>query len=145
MKTSTLSLLCLAGLLAACSSAPERTYVRDPLDRYDRYAGPPIDRFAYRGSLDGWRAVDRDRVVVWTTPDDAYLLTVERDCQDLTQVSRLRLTSSREDFDRTYDYMVIGGDRCRITDIRHVDYAEMRHDAGDYRRDDDYRRDRYHH
>src|SRR6202008_2744841 len=107
-RLRTAGILCLATLLGACSTTPERTYERDPLDRYDRYAGPPIDRFAYRGTLDGWRAVDRDRVIVWTTPDDAYLLTVDSDCHDLTKVNRLRLTSSCGDFDRTYDYMVIG-------------------------------------
>jgi hypothetical protein len=132
------AIACIAALLGACSTTPARTYERDPLDRYDRYAGPPIDHFAYRGTLDGWRAVDRDRVIVWTTPDDAYLLTVDRDCHDLTTVDRLRLTASRENFDRAYDYIVIGADRCRIRDIRHVDYAAMRQDAGedDYRRSD---------
>jgi len=134
-RVRTVGIICLAALLGACSMTPERTYERDPLDRYDHYAGPPIERFAYRGTLDGWRAVDRDRVIVWTTRDDAYLLTVDSDCHDLTRVSRLRLTSSRDSFDREYDYMVIAGDRCRIRDIRHVDYGEMRHDAGvdDYR------------
>jgi len=139
------AITCCATLLGACSTTATRSYERDPLDRYDRYAGPPIDHFAYRGTLDGWRAVDRDRVIVWTTPDDAYLLTVDSDCHDLTKVNRLRLTSSHDNFERAYDYMVIGVDRCGIRDIRHVDYAAMKHDAGghDYRsevrRSDDYR------
>jgi hypothetical protein len=133
-----LPLICVVG---ACSSSPERTYQRDPLDRYDHYAGPSIDSFAYRGSLDGWRVVDSDRVVVWTTHDDAYLLTAERDCTDFAKASNLKLSSSHDSVSRGYDYIIARDKRCRITDIHHVDYATMRRDAGEPRRDDDHRRD----
>jgi Family of unknown function (DUF6491) len=125
---STVLLPCLA-LLSACGSNPGRGYERDPLDRYDHYAGPSIDRFEYRGRLDGWRSVGENRLVVWTSADDAYLLTVEPECRGLATTNRIDLSSSSHNVNRGSDSVVVNRERCRITDIHHVNYAKMKHDS----------------
>jgi Family of unknown function (DUF6491) len=115
-------------LLAACSGIARRQDEQSQLDRYMRYAGAPIDHFTYLGRYDSWQALSRNQLVVWTSLNDAYLLTVADFCNDLQFAQRIGLSSTGGTVSRleaiTYDHQ-----RCPINEIRPVDYRQMRRDT----------------
>jgi len=97
------------------------------LARYMDYAGEPVDSFSYLGRFDGWRSLGRDRVVVWTGVNDAYLLTVQQPCQDLQFAQRIGVTSTGSTVSRGFDSVKVGNNQtCRITEIRPVNYKDLK-------------------
>jgi hypothetical protein len=124
MSHRNLWLFASIGLLAACASNSQRNTSGD----YARYAGPPIDSFTYMGGISGWNLVDRDHLVVWTGVNDAYLLTVDQPCGDLAFTQRIGLSSTTHSVTRGFDSVILQRDRCRISEIRRVDYAQMKAD-----------------
>jgi len=52
-------------------------------DRYNAYAGEPIDHFTWLGRYDGWEPIGRYELVVFTGVNDAYLLKVMPPCENL--------------------------------------------------------------
>ena len=65
----------VVAMLAGCAGGPPRVEHSETLDRYLDYAGEPIDR-ATSFRLDSWELVGRDRIVLWTGVNEAYLVTV---------------------------------------------------------------------
>jgi hypothetical protein len=114
-------------LLLACSGIARRQDDQSQFDRNMRYAGAPIDHFTYLGRYDSW-LLSRNQLLVWTSPNDAYLLTVADFCNDLQFVQRIGLSSTGGSVSRleaiTFDHQ-----RCPINEIRPVDYRQMRRDA----------------
>ncbi len=119
--------LLLAVGIAACSGFPKREDDRATLQRYLDFAGEPVAQFTYLGRLDGWRPLGRDRLVVWTGLNDAYLLTVASPCLDLGFATRIGVTSTGSAVSRGFDSILLPrGERCRILEIRPVDYRQVR-------------------
>jgi hypothetical protein len=130
-------------LLGAGSSPPPglpgapapKTSLEQALERYSAYAGPPIDQFSWLGRFYSWEPLGRDRLVVFTTPGDAYLLKVWPPC-DLRFVSNaIGLTSTSHTVYARLDSVTVnsagtgpGPLRCPIDEIRKVDYKRMRAD-----------------
>ena len=81
----------VAALLAGCSAGMARTHQLEVL-RYVDYAGAPVERFN-TFQLDGWDAVARNQLVVWTGVNEAYLLTVWDSCSDLQFAKRVGVSS----------------------------------------------------
>jgi hypothetical protein len=97
------------------------------LARYMDHAGEPVDSFSYLGRFDSWRSLGRDKVVVWTGVNTAYLLTVQEPCQDLQFANRIGLTSTGSTVSRGFDSVRVGNDQtCRITEIRPVNYKDLK-------------------
>ena len=115
-------------LLSACSGIARRQDGQPQLDRYLRYAGAPIDRFTYLGRYDSWQGLSRNQLVVWTSMNDAYLLTVADICTGLQFAQRIGISSTGGTVSRleavTFDHQ-----SCPISEIRPVDYRKMRQDA----------------
>ena len=67
---------CAAGGAAGGStSAPSGTPAQQAaLARYLAYAGPPVDYFTWLGQFYSWEPLGKDTLVVFTVPDEAYLL-----------------------------------------------------------------------
>ena len=76
--------------LAACASSLPRVIEESATERYQNYAGQPVDRFT-AFNITGWTALSRDKLVIWTGVNDAWLLTVWSNCQDLQFAERIRL------------------------------------------------------
>jgi hypothetical protein len=117
------------GLLGACAGGiPMREDSEVVRDRYNAYAGEPIDRFSWLGRFDGWESVGRYELVVFTGVNDAYLLRVAPPCDNLQFAQRIGLTSTGSTVYSRLDAVTSGGWRCPIEEIRKVDYRRMRAD-----------------
>jgi hypothetical protein len=118
-------------VLAACASGSAVQQRHEAARaRYLAYAGPPIDQFTWLGRYDGWQALSRDELVVFTNVNDAYYLKVWPSCQDLTFVSeRIGLTSTMNTVYKNTDSVKTGKWSCPITEIRKIDYRRLKEDA----------------
>ncbi|HET9388236.1 MAG TPA: DUF6491 family protein [Steroidobacteraceae bacterium] len=123
-----LLLAALTATLAACSGIPRQQRDQEQLERYLQYSGPPVDRITYLGHYYGWQSLSQTQLVVWTTPNDAYLLTVVPPCTDLPFVQRIGLTSTARTVSVRFDSVLVRHWRCQISEIRPIDYSRMRKD-----------------
>ena len=129
MKTLPLSLAAvLALLLAACAGTAQRAKDQELPQQYLKYAGAPVDHFNYLGRYDDWRALSDTQLAVWTSPSNAYLLTVREPCIQLQFTQRIGLTSTGGTVSNRLDSVLVDRDRCQITEIRPIDYKKMRAD-----------------
>jgi|SRR5829696_10165827 len=127
MKLRNWVILAAVAALTACAAMKNRETDVQTLARYMDYAGEPVDSFSYLGRFDGWRSLGRDRVVVWTGVNDAYLLTVQQPCQDLQFAQRIGVTSTGSTVSRGFDSVKVGNNQtCRITEIRPVNYKDLK-------------------
>jgi len=127
MSAAAGTMLALAGLLlAGCNTPPNRT---DAVARgnFLKYAGPPVESFTYLGHYNGFRTLGGRDVVVWTTVNDAWLITVMEPCPNLPYANGLGLTSANgATVTRSVDWVKFDHGRCRIETLRHVDYLAMK-------------------
>ncbi|HEY4212029.1 MAG TPA: DUF6491 family protein [Steroidobacteraceae bacterium] len=125
----TTSVLTFLALLSACADIPLSHREEAERARYLQYAGAPIDEFTYLGRYDSWTALSKDEVVVWTTINNAYLITVAQPCTDIMFVQRIGLTSTLHTVSKRFDFVKVHGQNCFIKEIRPVDYLKMKQDA----------------
>ncbi len=115
------------GLLAmvGVAHADTRATQRANLDKYTPYLEAPVDDFTF-WTLYKWQLVGPQKVVVWTTVKDAYLLTVETPCPRLEWANGIGVTSQQaHQVSRRFDYVTMANDRCRIEKIEPIDTARM--------------------
>jgi hypothetical protein len=104
------------------------------LARYSSYAGPPVPSFTWLGHFDSWEALGKDRLVVYTTPSDAYLLKVAPPCDLRFVIYRVGLTSTASTVSSGLDSVVVDNAaagapwQCPIEEIRQVDVRRMKAD-----------------
>ncbi|WP_300621547.1 DUF6491 family protein [Dokdonella sp.] len=119
--------LVLAALVAVVGEARADTpeTQKKHLDEYTPYLMAPVDEFRF-WSLYKWQLVGPDKIVVWSTIKDAYLLTVEEPCTQLQWTKSIGVTSqASHKVLRRMDAVIAGNDRCRIVQIQPIDYARM--------------------
>jgi len=117
-------LIALFALLLATTASAQTAETQDKaLSAYLPYAGEPIDRFRF-WDLQRWELVGDYKVVVWPRLNEAYLLTVDAPCQDLRWAQTIGLTSTANSVSRRFDSVVVGKDKCRINEIRPIDYRK---------------------
>jgi len=121
-------------LLAACASGiPHHQDEQQVRDRYAAYAGPPVKSFTWLGRYDGWEALGKDELVLFTNPSEAYLLKVWPPCDLRFVVNRIGLTTTGSTVYSGLDSVIVdsappGRWRCPISEIRPIDYKRMRAD-----------------
>lgn len=118
VKSASTSLAAAAALLAGCATGPK-------LD-YTDYAGEPVKSF-YMSNFDGWSAVSKDQVVLWTGFNKAYLVKVTGYCPDLQFANAIAVTSTGNTVDK-FEKVIVGRDRCFINEIRPLDTKQMKED-----------------
>jgi Family of unknown function (DUF6491) len=123
-----LVLLAAALIAAACSGIPRRERDQETLDRYLRYAGPPIDHITYLGHYDNWQTVAPHQLVLFTNINDAYLMTVQSPCENLQFAQRIGITQTASTISSRFDAVLVKGWRCPISEIRPIDYLRLRKD-----------------
>jgi len=129
-------LVALLGLsmLAACAGVRQRDGEPTDRERYLHYAGEPISSFSTIGRIDGWRPLGRNQLVVWTRMNDAYLLTVFPTCQELEFALSIALVSRVDGtVSSGFDHVQVGRDRCRIQEIRPINYRLMKQEERELR------------
>ena len=122
--------LFMGGLLAAgVAHADTRATQQKNLEKYTPYLQAPVDDFTF-WSLYKWQLVGPEKVVVWSTLKNAYLLTVEKPCTQLEWANGIGLTSVQShQVTRRLDSVTAGDNSCRITKIQPIDLARMNKDA----------------
>lgn len=126
----TLTAIILAGALAsACATTGggiERTKGEQLLDKYEPYLGEPVRSFTALRK-DSWQPISRTQLVLWTTINEAYLLTVMNNCPDLPFAQTVGITSTTSQI-TTLDSVIVRRDRCPITQIQPIDVRRMKAD-----------------
>jgi hypothetical protein len=117
--TGSLLAVATAVLLTACASN------RVKLD-YSDYAGEPVRSF-YMHDFNGWNAVSKDQVVVYSGMNKAYLLSLTGYCPDLQFAHTIAVTSTANTVDK-FEKVIVGRDRCLIKEIRPIDVKQMKAD-----------------
>jgi uncharacterized protein DUF6491 len=131
MKTKLAVLTALAVLSIANAGAQTRKTQQENLDRFEKYAGAPVDQFEF-WSLYKWQLVGPEKVVIWPTINDAYLVTVESPCPGLEWAKSIGVTSKQSHMVSTrFDFVTYGKGRCEISEIRPIDYKRMIADGPD--------------
>lgn len=95
-------------------------------DRYVQYAGAPIDKFT-NFNINGWTPISRDQLVVWNGVNEAYLIKVWDNCQDLQFAQRIGITSTTNQVSK-FEKVLVGRDQCPISEIRPIDVKQMKAD-----------------
>jgi Family of unknown function (DUF6491) len=126
----TLTAIILAAFLAsACATTGgglERSKGEKLYSRYEPYLGEPVHSFTAL-QHDSWQPISRTQLVLWTTFDDAYLLTVTGNCYDLPFAQTVGVTSTASAIS-TLDSVIVRGNRCPITQIQPIDVERMKAD-----------------
>jgi hypothetical protein len=118
------ALLCLAAT-AGSAVADTRATQQANLEKYTPYLQAPVDSFAF-WTLHKWQLVGPEKVVVWSTINDAYLVTVEKPCAGLEWARGIGLSSKQSrQVSRRMDFVTVGHDQCRIQEIRPIDTRRM--------------------
>jgi hypothetical protein len=124
MKTSLVATVIAAALLAGCASTLAK--MNAPKLDYNEYAGEPVKSF-YMGNFDGWSAVSKDQLVVWSGLNKAYLIKITGYCPDLQFANAIAVTSTANTVDK-FEKVIVGHDRCFINEIRPIDTKQMKED-----------------
>jgi hypothetical protein len=95
--------------------------------RYQDYAGEPLDSVDSMGRVTGWTSVSRTQLVIWTGLNEAWLLKVWDTCRDLSFADSIAVSRSGSKITR-FDKVLVGEERCQITEIRRVDVKQMKAD-----------------
>jgi len=117
----------VVAMLAGCAGGSPRVEHSETLGRYLDYAGEPVDR-ATSFRLDSWELVGRDRIVLWTGVNEAYLVTVWDTCRDLQFTQHIRVVSGIDNQISRFDKVMVGRDTCPIKEIRPIDVRQMKAD-----------------
>jgi hypothetical protein len=113
--------MALAGAVGLAGCASNRV----ELD-YTDYAGEPVKSF-YMSHFDGWNAISKDQLVVYSGLNKAHLLTLSGYCPDLQFAHAIAITSTGNTVDR-FEKVLVGRDRCLIKEIRPLDVKQMKAD-----------------
>jgi uncharacterized protein YceK len=124
MKNSLVALVIAAGLLAGCAST--LAHINAPKLDYREYAGEPVKSFDMH-NFDGWSAVSKDQLVVWSGINEAYLIKVTGYCPDLMFANAIGVTSTAGNVDK-FEKVIVGHDKCFINEIRPIDTKQMKAD-----------------
>ena len=122
----------LAGaLVAPATHAQTRATQQENLERFEKYAGAPVDEFDF-WSLYKWQLVGPEKVVIWSTINDAYLVTVESPCPGLEWANSIAVTSKESHMVSTrFDFVKYDKGQCQISEIQPIDYKQMIADGPD--------------
>ena len=105
--------------------ADTKEHQAEELARFRSFAGAPVDEFRLVDIFQT-QIVGDVNVVVWPTINTAYLLTVEKPCNNLSFAHGFALTQEQSmKVSKAFDFVKFDDQRCRITEIRPVDYKAM--------------------
>jgi len=85
-----------------------------------------VDRIHLFRSVDGWRPIDSDTLIVWTTPSKPYLIELSRKSYDLRFVEAIGVTSTAGDIYEKFDDIVVDGSPYPIQAIYKLDRKTAR-------------------
>ena len=116
------------GSASAPATAQERA-----LARYNEYASRPVKSFTWLGHFDSWEPLGKDHVLVYTRPNEAYLLALRGPCDVRFAQGPIGITSTNDTVYAGLDSIIVnsgpGGKwQCPIDEIRPLDVQGMKAD-----------------
>ena len=127
----------LASALTACTSAPahegasaakvDAAKPRPTADDYRRYVHGNVQAFD-SASVTDWDAPDPQHVVVWTSPAEAYFLTLVGACFGLESASTILLSADGGVVRPGAAAVMVGAERCRIQFVEKLDARAIKGD-----------------
>ncbi len=121
-QTTRAALLALLAGLAGCATSADG----NAPPAYAAYAGEPIGQFtAFR--IDNFEVLGDDTLALWTRHDEAYLVRVWSNCQDLKLVRQISMSTDGPVFSRG-DSVRVRGSNCPIQEIRKIDIVRYKKD-----------------
>jgi hypothetical protein len=125
----------LALALSACTTSTGFRVRQDSeLARFERHAGAPVERINTYTGLDRWQSLAADKLVIWTSVNRVFLLTLRAPCSGLEFQQVIAITSSNNIIDRSFDRVQVDGLSCYISDIRPIDYKALKQEERAERR-----------
>lgn len=97
---------------------------------YADYAGSPVQEISYT-NLYNWQRTGDKTIAIWTKPSTAYLLTLKNNCDALAGQVKIEIGGVDQMGGKLHaggDDVVVGGVRCRITQIQPLDLQKMKSD-----------------
>ena len=119
-------------IVALCAALPAHAdtaaYMAQQLARYQKYAQAPVERFPMF-NLWQWQVVGKEKLVVWTAINTAYLITVYKPCINLDWAKGIGITQNTAmHVDAKFDSIVFDHQNCRISQIQPLDYKALLRD-----------------
>ncbi len=124
------------GLLAGTSSALDESTKK--LDKYaqrlvfvNQFVGEPKSSVPFSGSHD-FEPLGDDALLLWESPNRAYLLNVEDFCRNLTWAHAIQVDHQGSSISAKFDSIKVlsndnsFNDKCRILEIKRVDVKAMK-------------------
>jgi hypothetical protein len=117
--------------LTACAGTPVTGQRPPSLDRLVSYAAQPVDHFTLEQGLQDWSAVDESTALIQMRDGRAYLVSVSKQCTNLHDARRIKLTSTLGTvYSRKLDFVRARGKECPIERILPIDAQRLRADMG---------------
>ena len=120
----------VALVCAGCSTSPSRMSTDAKLALYSEHAGAPVDSFRLLGRLSSWESLGNEALVVWTRPNEAWLLEPFGPCDGLDYSSAISLTDHAGRVEAGLDFVLVSNpspvhEPCRIRGIRPLDLTAI--------------------
>ena len=131
MKAPMLTAACAALLaLSACATGAKLSD-GEKLALYRSHTGAPVDSFSFFGRINGWAPIGDSALVVWTKPNEAFLLDLTGPCPDLEYTPAIGLTSNMNRVSARFDKVIVNSHGstnipCFIGQIRPIDAKAAR-------------------
>lgn len=128
-----LAMAITVGVGACSSSGAPRATDAQRLAFYEAHAGDPVRNFRMFGRLNGWTPLGNSALVVWTRPNEAFLLNFTGPCQDLQFATAITISHFSNQVTARFDTVTpigpgtssIGRIPCRIDTIRPIDVQAL--------------------
>lgn len=119
--------LVLALSLGACASKGDyRDRQNAELARFESHTGKPVDQIRTFQGIDRWQALSPEKVVIWTSVNRAYLLTMRAPCSGLEFQQTIGISSTNNVIDRHFDKIYFENQVCFLSQIQPVDYKALK-------------------
>ena len=121
MAIAGLAALMSIGWLSGHAMSSEKTIAITPAP------AQAVEDFHFFGRLNGWRAVDKDTLIVWTTPFRPYLIELRRPAFGLRFAEVIGVTSTHGTVHAKFDSVRVDGFRYPIKSIYKLTKEQAKH------------------
>jgi len=127
MKTTIRNTLGAAAIsFAGLAAADTKETMQRNLAVFERYAGEPVEQVtAFRG-IRNWQPLGKEAVALWADEKRVYLVKVDTPCSGLDFARGIRVEHTHPMLEARFDAIEFEHQRCRILEIRPVDYVAAR-------------------
>lgn len=116
----------LAAVCVSVAQADTREFEKAELARYSKYATDPVPEITMF-DLWQWQVVAPDKLLLWSTIRDVYLVSVHPSCNRLEWARGISVTQAMQwKVSTKFDFIDFSHQHCKITEIRPIDYKAMR-------------------